>query len=91
MGTKIDLVESGKKPRAVTLEEAMSKCQENGLNWGGECSNKDFSQDKFKEIIKGYIQIIHQKLGHKRTISQSRVQLSNDDNKGNKDKCLCKL
>ena len=91
MGTKVDLVESGKKPRAVTLEEAMSKCQENGLNWGGECSNKDFSQDKFREIFKGYIQIIHKKLGHKRTISQSRVQLANNDNKKNKDNCLCKF
>ena len=63
MGTKIDLVESKKKVREVEEEEAKNKCKEFKIEWGGECSNKTFSEEKFKEIFKEYVQTIYKKIG----------------------------
>ena len=51
MGTKIDLIESGKRNREVTIEEAKDKCEKYSLEWGGECSNKEFSEEKYKDIF----------------------------------------
>ena len=90
LGTKIDLVESGKKEREVELEEAENKCKEFGLVWGGECSNKDFSEEKFKEIFKEFIQIIYSKIGFKKFVSQSSVQLDINPKKNqNINNCPC--
>ena len=61
MGTKIDLVESGKREREVTEEEAIEMCQKNKVEWGGECSNKEYSLEKLKGIFKGFIQILYDK------------------------------
>ena len=90
MGTKIDLVDSGKKERAVSIEEAKDKCIEYKCVWGGECSNKEFTKEKYIEIFKGFIKVIYEKLGHKRRISQSAVKLSQNETKKKKKKnCLC--
>ena len=43
MGSKLDLVESEKKERMVLEEEAIKKCDEYKIEWGGECSSKEFS------------------------------------------------
>ena len=62
MGTKLDLVDSGIKERQVEEDEAQAKCEENNIEWGGECSNKDFTEDQFKEIFAGFVKIIHKKM-----------------------------
>ena len=75
IGTKIDLIENGKRLREVELIEAKSKCEEFGLYWAGECSNKEFSKEKYKEIFKEFVKIIYSKIGNKDFSTQSIVKL----------------
>ena len=75
IGTKIDLIENGKKEREVELDEAQSKCEEYNLEWGGECSNIDFTPEQYIEIFKGFIQILYKKIGPKKFVQQSMVKL----------------
>ena len=75
LGSKVDLVESGKKEREVDVEDAKTKCEEFNLEWGGECSNKDFTQEKYIEIFKDFVQIIYKRIGSKEFKQQSSVKL----------------
>jgi small GTP-binding protein len=88
MGTKIDLVDSGQKEREVMEEEAIEKCEENNMEWGGECSNKEFSDEKFKEIFAGFIKIMYKKLGDKKS-QQESLKLANYKSKKKKKSKLC--
>ena len=88
IGTKIDLIEKGKRLREVELSEAKSKCEEFGLYWGGECSNKEFTTEKYKEIFKSFVKIIYSKIGDKDFASQSIVKLDIKPIKKPK-VCLC--
>ena len=47
LGTKIDLVTTGKKERKIEEDDAILKCEKESLEWGGEISNKEFSVEKF--------------------------------------------
>ena len=76
MGTKIDLVDSGIKERKVEDFEAQAKCEENKIVWGGECSNKEFTEEKFKEIFAGFIKIIYKKMGNNKKRQES-LKLAN--------------
>ena len=87
MGTKIDLVESQKKPRQVEEEEAKNKCKEFKIEWGGECSNKTFSEEKFKEIFKEYVQAIYKKIGFRKVVQQQVVSLGTVKKKPHKGEC----
>ena len=80
MGTKIDLVESGEKERDVKEQEAIDKCEENKIEWGGECSNKNFSEEKLKGIFVDFVKILYKKLGDKKT-QQASLKLANFKNK----------
>jgi small GTP-binding protein len=91
MGTKIDLVESQKKEREVEEEEAKNKCKEFKIEWGGECSNKTFSDEKFKEIFKEYVQIIYKKIGFRKVVKQQSVNLGIIDKKPRKAECPCNI
>jgi small GTP-binding protein len=91
MGTKIDLVESQKKARQVGEEEAKNKCKEFKIEWGGECSNKTFSEEKFKEIFKEYVQIIYKKIGFRKVVKQQSVNLGIIDKKPRKAECPCNI
>ena len=66
LGTKIDLVDTGKKDRKVEEEEVKSNCAQKGLEWGGEISNKDSSKEDFEELIKTFVKIIYKKIGNKK-------------------------
>ena len=88
IGTKIDLIETGKKERNVDLEEAINKCKELDVKWGGECSNKEFTEEKYLEIFKGFIKIIYQKVGPKKFRRQSVVKLvPNEKERRSKGNC----
>ena len=76
MGSKLDLVESEKKERMVLEEEAIKKCGEYKIEWGGECSSKEFSDQKFKEIFAEFVKIIYKKLGTKK-LHQESMKLAN--------------
>ena len=88
MGTKLDLVDSGIKERQVEEDEAQAKCEENNIEWGGECSNKDFTEDQFKEIFAGFVKIIHKKMGNKPK-QQESVKLANFKKKKKAAKKFC--
>ena len=86
MGNKIDLIGVEGRTRAVEENEAITKCQETKLNWGGECSAKTFSDVELKNLIKGYIIKIYEKVGSKNTGNQVSKTLSK--NKKNKKFCF---
>ena len=91
MGTKIDLVESKKKVREVEEEEAKNKCKEFKIEWGGECSNKTFSEEKFKEIFKEYVQTIYKKIGFRKVVMQQAVKLGSVKKKPRRSQCPCNI
>lgn len=88
MGSKLDLVDDELKKREVTEEEAIKKCEEYQIEWGGECSSKEFSDDKFKEIFAGFVKIMYKKLGNKETHQES-MKLANFKNKRKKKNKIC--
>jgi small GTP-binding protein len=65
MGNKIDLIGVDGRTRAVEENEAITKCKDTKLNWGGECSAKTFSDSDLKNLIKGYVVKIYEKVGSK--------------------------
>ena len=89
IGTKIDMVESGKKERQVETDEAIVKCEDFNLEWGGECSNKDFTDQQYKEIFKKFIQAIYKKIGFKKFISQNIMKIEKKPEKRNNPQCPC--
>ena len=60
------MVTTGKKERKIEEDDAILKCEKESLEWGGEISNKEFSVEKFKEIITEFIKIIYKKKGNKK-------------------------
>ena len=62
-GNKVDLVEEAPEQREVEEEEAKEFCAKNNLLWGGECSAKTFTQDKFREKFKDFIIKMQKKVG----------------------------
>ena len=89
IGTKIDMIESGKKERQVETDEATCKCEEFNLEWGGECSNKDFTDQQYKEIFKKFVQAIYKKIGFKKFISQNIMKIEKKPEKRNNSQCPC--
>ena len=90
MGSKLDLIESGKKEREVTEEEAEDKCREYGIEWGGEFSNKDFSEEQFKDIFKKFMLKLYGKIGFKKFKSQNIVNLNPKTEKADSN-CACSI
>ena len=89
IGTKIELVENDQKEREVELNDAQKKCEEYELEWGGECSNKDFTAEQYIEIFKGFIQIIYKKIGFKKFVQQSMLKLKNKQKKKKSNCATC--
>ena len=88
IGNKLDLVEEEPDKREVTTEEGENKCKQKEVLWGGECSAKNFSEEKLREMFQKYSEEIFKKVGfisNKATIV-SNVSKSNEKNK-KKSKC----
>ena len=83
LGNKLDLAVGD--DRRVTTEEAMKKCEEYDLIWGGECSAKDFSDEELKEIFTKYTQEIYKKVGV--NIVRGEMVTKTEDNKKKKSFC----
>ena len=54
LGNKLDLANENPDNRKVTEEEAIAKCKEFDIIWGGECSAKDFTVEELEEKFKIY-------------------------------------
>ena len=70
IGNKLDLVENNLGEREIETDEALNKCKENGIEWGGECSAKGFSEEQFKAIFKKFSEEIFKKVGFSINIGQ---------------------
>ena len=81
IGNKIDLIGVDGKTRAIDENEAKGKCQEYKINWGGECSAKTFSDSDLKNLIKGYVVKIYEKVGSKNISHQVTKTLAKNDKK----------
>ena len=89
LGTKLDLVKDDKKKREVEVEEAQQKCKEFELEWGGECSSKDFSEDEYKEMFKEFVKKIYEKIGFNREMRKTVATLDTSNKGKNKKNCGC--
>ena len=86
IGNKLDLVEENPDKREVTTEEGENKCKENGIIWGGECSAKSYTEEKFKEMFQKYSELIFQKVGY---VSNKGEVVKNNNGEKIKKKSKC--
>ena len=84
LGNKVDLAEGD--GRKVTTEEALEKCKEFDIIWGGECSAKDFTVDELKKKFEIYTKEIFNKIGYNIPRSSTAPRVSEDNSKS---KCTC--
>ena len=61
--------------------EAKLKCEEFNLLWGGECSAKTFTDNQLKDLIKGYVKHIYDKVGQKNVKQQVVKKMSTKKSK----------
>ena len=83
IGNKVDLAEANPETREVSLDEAEEICKKDDIFWGGECSAKDFSEDKLKEIFTKYTQEIYKKVG----VNIVKAGIVNKPDKPRKSRC----
>ena len=70
LGNKLDLIEQEEIERKVELDEAKNKCENNGIQWGGECSAKNFTDSDFINLFQEFAVNIYKKLGDKNVNNQ---------------------
>ena len=75
LGNKLDLINNEERPREVTTEEGENKCKEQGLDWGKECSVKDFTLEQFNDLFKNFVEKIYKKVGDKSNNKQVAKKL----------------
>ena len=63
IGNKLDLAKDDPQKREVEENEAKEFCTKNKILWGGECSAKDDSAKKLKEMFINYIEEMYKKVG----------------------------
>ena len=86
IGNKVDLIGTEGKKREVSIDEAETKCNENKMVWGGECSAKTFNDTELIELIKKYVIKIYEKIGPK--IIKEQVVKKISEKKPKKRKCF---
>ena len=88
MGTKSDL----KNESSVSEEEAKEKCLNSNLEWAGEISSKELSQDELKEKFNGLLKIIHNRRKNKKIEEEKKQETKAKGTKSpekKKDKGCC--
>jgi small GTP-binding protein len=85
MGNKLDLVNEDNSARKVNTDEAIEKCKECQLIWGGECSAKDFTVEELEDKFKTYTKEIYNIIGSNIVKSQVAKKIIS----GNKKKKGC--
>ena len=88
MGTKSDL----KNESSVSEEEAKEKCLNSNLEWAGEISSKELSQDELKEKFNGLLKIIHNRRKNKKIEEEKKQETKAKGTKApekKKDKGCC--
>ena len=91
LGTKLDLINENKRQREVTIEEAKKKCEQLELEWGGECSSKDFSEEQYMQMLKEFVKKIYEKVGYNKFMRQTIATLEASNKGRNKRNCGCNI
>ena len=86
LGNKLDVALEDSTQREVEEKDAVEFCQNNDIFWGGECSVKDFSDDKLKEMFKKFVEELYKKVGANVKRSES-ILVPPDKKKKKKFKC----
>ena len=84
LANKLDLVKENPEMRKVEEKEAMDKCQEFDIIWGGECSAKDFTMEELEEKFKFYTKEIYSKIGNNIVKSQKAQKIASGKKKKKK-------
>ena len=84
LANKLDLVKENPEMRKVEEKEAMDKCQEFDIIWGGECSAKDFTMEELEEKFKFYTKEIYNKIGNNIVKSQKAEKIASGKKKKKK-------
>jgi len=84
LANKLDLVKENPEMRKVEEKEAMDKCQEFDIIWGGECSAKDFTTEELEEKFKFYTKEIYSKIGNNIVKSQKAQKIASGKKKKKK-------
>ena len=84
LANKLDLVKENPKMRKVEEKEAIDKCQEFDIIWGGECSAKDFTMEELEEKFKYYTKEIYSKIGNNIVKSQTAKKIATGKKKKKK-------
>ena len=73
IGNKSDLIEGEEtEKRQVKEEESKEMCNNYDMIWGGEISIKTIDVNDLKEIFKGYVKKIYEKVGEKSDNAESK-------------------
>lgn len=92
MGTKVDLLNEGKK-REVEIKEAESKCKSSNLIWTEEISIKNSTKEELKEKFKGLFKTIREKRINKKEeekgTSNFNIEESSNEKSSEKKKKKC--
>ena len=64
LGNKLDLADNEENGRKVSTEEAINKCKEYNIIWGGECSAKDFTQEELNDKFQIFTKEIYKQVGN---------------------------
>ena len=83
LGNKLDLAVGD--DRRVTTDEAIKKCDDFDILWGGECSAKDFTVEELTNKFKKYTKEIYYKIGR----NVQRDSTATKSVKNEKKKCGC--
>ena len=70
LGNKLDLADNEENGRKVSTEEAINKCKEYNIIWGGECSAKDFTQEELNDKFQIFTKEIYKQVGNNIVRSQ---------------------
>lgn len=94
LGNKLDLVlkkryVDSEEVKIVNKDEAIQKCKDTGIIWGGECSVKDFSDIEMRSIFTDYTKRIYEKIGYKKTTKQVVQHLTATLKKKKKEGSCC--
>ena len=84
LANKLDLVKENPKMRKFEEKEAIDKCQEFDIIWGGECSAKDFTMEELEEKFKFYTKEIYSKIGNNIVKSQTAKKIATGKKKKKK-------
>lgn len=94
LGNKLDLVNhkryvDSEEIKIVQKEEAIQKCKDTGIIFGGECSVKEFTDTEIKGLFIDYTKQMYEKIGYKKQTKQVVQHLASSFNDQKQERKCC--